>query len=237
MKQSLQLRMGQHLTMTPQLQQAIKLLQLSTLDLQQEIQQALESNIMLEIDEEETANEHVVELPLDSFPLNNEISEPTSTDLPETTSFDELSFETNWENAYEEALTLSAATYSDEFDFEVQHSKAQTLQEHLLWQLELSPTSEKDQAIAIAIIDAINEKGYLSTTLEDIYAGLLEQMDDLDFDEVQAVLHKVQSFEPTGVAAFDLAECLTLQLLQLPQLTPHRDKAIKLVKQYLNLWI
>ena len=152
MKQSLQLRMGQHLTMTPQLQQAIKLLQLSTLDLQQEIQQALESNIMLEIDEEETANEHVVELPLDSFPLNNEISEPTSTDLPETTSFDELSFETNWENAYEEALTLSAATYSDEFDFEVQHSKAQTLQEHLLWQLELSPTSEKDQAIAIAII-------------------------------------------------------------------------------------
>lgn len=235
MKQSLQLRMGQHLTMTPQLQQAIKLLQLSTLDLQQEIQQALESNIMLEIDEEETANEHVVELPLDSFPLNNEISEPTSTDLPETTSFDELSFETNWENAYEEALTLSAATYSDEFDFEVQHSKAQTLQEHLLWQLELSPTSEKDQAIAIAIIDAINEKGYLSTTLEDIYAGLLEQMDDLDFDEVQAVLHKVQSFEPTGVAAFDLSECLILQLLQLPQLTPHRDKAIKLVKQYLNL--
>lgn len=234
MKQSLQLRMGQHLTMTPQLQQAIKLLQLSTLDLQQEIQQALESNIMLEIDEEETADQQGLESATESFAVNNEIGTVAVTDS-EPQMPDELSFESNWENAYEEALVSAATGYTEEFEFETQHSKAETLQEHLLWQLRLTPTSEKDQAIAAAIIDAIDEKGYLSTTLDDIYTGLSEQLDDLEFDEVQAVLHKVQSFEPAGVAAVDLADCLALQLLQLPVSTPYRDSAVKLVKQHLKL--
>jgi RNA polymerase sigma-54 factor len=234
MKQSLQLRMGQHLTMTPQLQQAIKLLQLSTLDLQQEIQQALESNIMLEVEEEENLNSQSLEPPLDGFNATHEINTSTPTEA-EVAAPDELNFDNQWEDVYDEALTPSAAGYSEEFDFEIQHSKAESLQEYLFRQLELTPTSEKDQAIATAIIDAINPKGYLSTTLDDIYAGLSEQLDDLDFDEVQAVLHKVQSFEPAGVAAVDLADCLTLQLLQLPASTPYRDSAVKLVKQHLKL--
>lgn len=241
MKQSLQLRMGQQLTMTPQLQQAIKLLQLSTLDLQQEIQQVLESNIMLEVDEEETTSiNQDLELPVESFALNNDIStaslsDSQGEDSQEAPVFDDLNFESSWEDDYEEAFTPSATNYSEEFDFEMQHSKAETLQEHLLWQLELTPTSEKDQAIATAIIDAIDEKGYLSTTLDDIYTGLTAQLEDLDFDEVIAVLHKVQSFEPAGVAALDLADCLALQLLQLPKSTPYRDLAVKLVKQHLKL--
>lgn len=235
MKQSLQLRMGQQLAMTPQLQQAIKLLQLSTLDLQQEIQQVLESNIMLEIDEEETAETQIIEPLPESFTVNRDVDTPDLTELPADAPAGELDFEANWENAYETALLSSASNYSEESDFEVQHSRAETLQEHLFWQLELTPTSEKDRAIAAAIIDAIDEKGYLSTTLDDIYTGLAAQLEDLDFDEVQAVLHKVQNFEPAGVAAIDLADCLALQLLQLPKSTPHRDTAIKLVKQHLKL--
>jgi RNA polymerase sigma-54 factor len=235
MKQSLQLRMGQQLTMTPQLQQAIKLLQLSTLDLQQEIQQALESNIMLEVEEEEgfsSATEPVA----DAFSTanSNEVTTTPETDWQNDIP-DELNFDSNWEDVYDNAITNFAVTNAEDSDFESQQSKAETLQEHLLWQLELNPVSEKDQAIAIAIIDAVNEEGYLSTPLEDIYAGLLEQLEDLDFDEVKAVLHRVQNFDPAGVAATDLAECLTLQLLQLPTSTPHRDKAIKLVKHHLQL--
>lgn len=235
MKQSLQLRMGQQLAMTPQLQQAIKLLQLSTLDLQQEIQQALESNIMLEIDEEEAAETQTIEPLPEGFTANQDVDTADLSEMPADVPAGELDFEAGWENAYESALLSSANNYSEEFDFEVQHSKAETLREHLFWQLELTPTSEKDQAIAAAIIDAIDEKGYLSTTLDDIYAGLSEQLEDLDFDEVEAVLHKVQSFDPPGVAAIDLADCLTLQLLQLPKSTPYWDSAVKLVKQHLKL--
>jgi RNA polymerase sigma-54 factor len=235
MKQSLQLRMGQQLAMTPQLQQAIKLLQLSTLDLQQEIQLVLESNIMLEIDEEETANTQTLEPLPENFSINHDVDTPDLTELPTDTPQGELDFETSWENAYDSALLSSTSNYSDEFDFEIQHSKAQSLQEHLFWQLELTATSEKDQAIAAAIIDAIDQKGYLSTTLNDIYADLSEQLDDLDFDEVEAVLHKVQSFEPAGVAAIDLADCLALQLQQLPKSTLYKEQAIKLVKQHLKL--
>ena len=235
MKQSLQLRMGQHLAMTPQLQQAIKLLQLSTLDLQQEIQQALESNIMLEIDEDETAGNQSTEPQPENFAVNHNETDPADITEPQTEApAGELDFEADWENAYQSALLSSASHSSEEFDFEIQ-SRAETLQEHLHWQLELTPTSEKDQAIAAAIIDAIDEKGYLSTTLDDIYTSLAEQLEDLDFDEVQAVLHKVQNFEPAGVAAVDLADCLALQLLQLPKSTPYRDSAVKLVKQHLKL--
>jgi RNA polymerase sigma-54 factor len=116
--------------MTPQLQQAIKLLQLSTLDLQQEIQQALESNIMLEVDEENTSNPQGLELQLENFAINNEINTPAAIDS-EAKALDELSLDTSWENVYEEAIA-SAAGYAEEFDFETQHSKVQTLQEHLL---------------------------------------------------------------------------------------------------------
>lgn len=235
MKQSLQLRMGQQLAMTPQLQQAIKLLQLSTLDLQQEIQQVLESNIMLEIDEEEGADLQNPEPLPESFSANHDVDTQDLTEMSSEAPAGELDFEASWENTYETALLSSTSNYSEDFDFEVQHSRAETLHEHLFWQLELTPTSEKDQAIAAAIIDAIDEKGYLSSTLDDIYAGLSEQLEDLDFDEVKAVLHKVQNFEPTGVAAVDLADCLALQLLQLPKSTPYRDNAVKLVKQHLHL--
>jgi len=231
MKQSLQLRMGQQLTMTPQLQQAIKLLQLSSLELQQEIQQALESNMMLEVDETESLK------PLDDSETvvaaepKSEDNSDFALDIP-----DELSLDLSWESIYDDALVPHTSASKGEGDFELQQSsKAQSLQEYLLAQLELAVLSEKDQAIARAIIDAVNLDGYLNTDLDDIYLGLTEQIEDLDFEEVVAVLHTVQNFDPTGVAAIDLADCLSLQLRQLPATHPHKKNALALVKSHLLL--
>lgn len=225
MKQSLQLRIGQNLTMTPQLQQAIKLLQLSTLDLQQEIQQALESNMMLEVDEETVS---IQEEPVNK--AENEVtSEGSQTDLP-----DELPVDSTWEDVFENTQPTTAAT-PETLEFETQHSKADNLSDHLLQQLDLISISERDRAIAIAIIDSVNEDGYISESTENIHLGLQGQLEDLELDEVEGVLHRVQNFDPVGVAAKDLADCLILQLLQLSDAVPYRGEAIDVVRRHLDL--
>lgn len=230
MKQSLHLRLGQQLTMTPQLQQAIRLLQLSTLDLQQEIQQALESNMMLEISEEENALSDAEPAPEKKIDNSDSLtSEGSQTDLP-----DELPIDSSWDDIYEHVMTAGAHS-ADSVEFETQRSKSVTLLDHLLWQLEMTRFSERDHAIAMAIIDAVNEDGYLRNSLDDIFQGLQAQLDDLDFDEVKAVLHRVQNFEPAGVAAVDLSDCLRIQLQQLPNTTPYKAEALALVSRYLEL--
>ncbi|MCX7099188.1 MAG: RNA polymerase factor sigma-54 [Methylococcales bacterium] len=230
MKQSLHLRLGQQLTMTPQLQQAIKLLQMSTLDLQQEIQQALESNIMLEVTDEDNGLRDVAIAPEIKHENQDLItSEGSQTNIP-----DELPIDSSWEDIYENSLapgTNSAETV----EFESQRSNASTLLDHLLWQLELTLFSERDHAIAMAIIDSVNEDGYLISPPEEIFQGLQEQLEDLDLDEVIAVLHRVQQFDPVGVAAIDLSDCLRLQLLQLPETTPYRKEALLVVTNHLKL--
>ena len=230
MKQTLNLRLGQHLTMTPQLQHAIKLLQMSTLELQQEIQQALESNIMLEITDDEGGSREGVSTSekklenTDSF-----TSEGSQTNIP-----DELPVDSSWDDIYESSAAPSSGN-NETIEFESQRSNSSTLLDHLLWQLELTPFSERDHAIAMAVIDSVNEDGYLSSSPADIYEGLQNQFDDLDFDEVIAVLHRVQQFDPAGVAAIDLSDCLRLQLLQLPEVTPYRKEALLVVTRYLKL--
>ncbi|OHX35713.1 RNA polymerase factor sigma-54 [Methylomonas sp. MED-D] len=227
MKQSLQLRIGQSLTMTPQLQQAIKLLQMSTLDLQQEIQQALESNMMLEVEEEESLNLDFREKKAEN--PDQVTSEGSQTDMP-----DELPVDVSWDDVYESSLP-SGGDDGDTPEFESFRSKSESLHDHLFWQLELLPISDRDYAIAAAIIDAINDDGYIATDLNDICQGLQEQLDNLEIDEVQAVLHMLQNFDPVGVAALDLADCLRLQLLQLPATTPYREDALDFVKRHLDL--
>lgn len=179
MKQSLQLRMGQQLSMTPQLQQAIKLLQLSTLDLQQEIQQALDSNMMLEVAEDEGApvGEHVEQKEVTDKVDNSDqlSSEGSQTDMP-----DELPTDTSWEDVFDAAQMNAAAPAADAPDFEVQRSKSASLQDHLLWQMEMVPFTERDRAIAIAIVDSVDGDGYLRSTVEDIYQGMIDQFDDLE---------------------------------------------------------
>jgi RNA polymerase sigma-54 factor len=216
--------------MTPQLQQAIKLLQMSTLDLQQEIQQALESNMMLEVNEEENNSQSLEPAP-EKKPEHADTvtSEGSQTDMP-----DELPIDSSWDDIYENALEASVHS-SDTPEFEAQRSNAATLLEHLLWQLALTTFSERDHAIAIAIIDSINNDGYLGSSPDDIYQGLQNQLDDLDFDEVIAVLHRVQLFDPVGVGAQDLSDCLRLQLQQLPDSTPYKAEALMIVCDFLDL--
>ena len=230
MKQSLHLHLGQQLTMTPQLQQAIKLLQLSTLELQQEIQQALESNIMLEIIDEETNPSEASITPENKIDNSDSFtSEGSQTNIP-----DELPVDSSWEDIYESAFA-PGTEMAETVEFESQRSNASTLLDHLLWQLELTQFSERDHAIAMAIIDSVNEDGYLSNPPEDIFEGLKSQFDDLDFDEVNAVLHRVQQFDPAGVAAIDLSDCLRLQLQQLPETAPYREAALIVVTRYIKL--
>lgn len=244
MKQSLQLRMGQQLAMTPQLQQAIRLLQLSTLDLQQEIQEALDSNMMLEIDDEtstapETGLLHTAdtEMVREAPAEENYYQELAGSDAPQSDIPNELAVDVSWDDVYEAGASSGTPPSSsmDNDDYAFQRSAPQTLQDHLNWQMELTPFSERDHAIAAAIIDAVNDDGYLDNSVEDIHLGLVSQLgDDLELDEVQAVLHRVQQFDPPGVAALDLADCLRIQLKQLPEETPRLELALELVGKHLE---
>ncbi len=228
MKQSLQLRLGQQLTMTPQLQQAIRLLQLSTLDLQQEIQQIMESNMMLEaVESDDSVNDDASKDASEGAEVG---SEGSQTDIP-----DELPVDTSWDDVYDsvQAATPSSAP-SEQSDTDYQRVVSPSLHEHLMWQMSLTSFSEQDVAIATAIIDSINEDGYLLSSVEDIHKGLLEQLDEVDLPEVEAVLHRVQHFDPLGVAAIDLGDCLRIQLEQLPEDTPWRAEAMVLARRFLN---
>ncbi len=249
MKQTLQLRLGQHLTMTPQLQQAIRLLQLSTLDLRQEIQEALESNLMLETEEEGRSQEQAQQTEPKTTP--DEVSSETSGEIGtaqndannereinvESSSMpEELPVDSGWEDVYESALppvSGSAVREAGDSDFLNQRRVSRTLHEYLTWQLNLTLFSDIDRVIAEAIIEAVNEDGYLSATLEDIVSGLEDE--ELDFDEAEAVLHRIQQFDPPGVAARGLQECLLIQLGQYQEENRHLPLALKLVRNHFDL--
>ncbi|MDN6681469.1 MAG: RNA polymerase factor sigma-54, partial [Enterobacterales bacterium] len=226
MKQGLQLRLSQQLAMTPQLQQAIRLLQLSTLELQQEIQQALESNPLLEQDdthdEIETSTEEVNE----ELDTREQLEQP---DMPE-----ELPLDATWDEIYTAGTPSGTGTdYSDDELPIYQGETTQTLQDYLMWQVELTPFSDTDLAIATAIVDAVDDTGYLTSSLDDI----LESMGDehVMMDEVEAVLKRVQRFDPVGVAARDLRDCLLVQLSQFTDGTPFLIEARLIVDKHLDL--
>jgi RNA polymerase sigma-54 factor len=244
MKQSLQLKLGQQLTMTPQLQQAIKLLQLSTLDLQQEIQQALDSNPMLEIAEEHDepappqASQDDVSRdgPLDSL-------EGTASDTPAESSSEwdqnipgDLPVDTQWEDLLPSASApASSGADGNDYDFDSRNSAEVSLRDHLLWQLNLTRLSDSDRLIALAVIDSTDDNGRLILSPEEIHLSLQGDMDmDIDLDEVVAVLHRLQQFEPSGVCTQDLQECLMVQLKQLPPESPWLEQAKLVISRYMN---
>lgn len=261
MKQSLQLKLGQQLTMTPQLQQAIRLLQLSTLDLQAEIQEALDSNPMLEVSEDDNSGADSSEESINTPKEQPESSkdkdsdrEPTasaqddqsgvdknSDDSPEgdwgDTIPEDLPVDTSWDDVYQSAPSGSglAAQDGDDSDYETRRGSDESLHQHLMWQLNLTPMSDRDQVIAMAIIDAIEDSGMLSMNAEEIHESLIDELEELELDEVLAVLHRLQQFDPPGVASQDLSECLLIQLNQLPNTTPCREDAKLIVKDHLLL--
>ena len=279
MKQTLQLKIGQSLTMTPQLQQAIRLLQLSTLELQQEIQQALEENPMLELEDEFTeledqqdaateideprsdaadelsanltdnaAGSDAESASLDSTDADSNIDVPGDALTGELAEFadatgvtdydtdvpDDVPVDSAWEDlAPAIASPGSSAPPEDGEGFEARNAAAETLQDHLLWQLNLTPMTLRDQAIAMAIIDAINPDGILGESLANIHSGFAAEL-EIELDEVEAVLHRLQHFDPLGVAALDLRDCLLIQLRALPADTGSRHSAIELVEHHLD---
>lgn len=216
LKPSVQLRLGQQLTMTPQLQQAIKLLQYSTVELQGQIQTALEENPMLELAE---ADEHADEGDTEAATGDEhaEVQAEGSDD--------------DWESLYGASAVHLGSNAEDRDPFENQ-SRAETLHDHLSWQLDLLPMSERDRAIAVAIVDSVDDSGYLMEGLEALHEGLTEAY-EVEADEIEAVRHLVQHLDPVGCAASDLAECLTAQIDELPEGTPWRDEARHIVSQHL----
>ena len=226
MKQGLQLRLSQQLAMTPQLQQAIRLLQLSTLELQQELQQALDSNPLLEQadlhDEVDTQQSQDTET-LDTVDALEQKEMP-----------DELPLDASWDEIYTAGTPSGTrADYQDDELPVYQGETTQSLQDYLMWQVELTPFSDTDRAIATSIVDAVDETGYLTVTLDDILESMGD--DDVGMDEIEAVLKRVQRFDPVGVAAKDLRDCLLIQLSQFDKATPWLEEARLIISDHLDL--
>ena len=239
--------------MTPQLQQAIRLLQLSALDLQQEIQSTLEENPMLELSEDggddataenEAADESSLELEASSLELdansdsvgaevevrdvNAELEQPMGEDMP---------VDSSWEDVYPNSSSLPAP--DSDYDPLANKSADQTLTDHLIWQLNLTPMAASDRLIAMSLIDAIDANGMLTATTEDIYESLYNEQvpedERISHTDVCAVLARIQAFDPIGVGARDLKECLLLQLAQLDPDTPWLDEAQSLIGTHMEL--
>jgi RNA polymerase sigma-54 factor len=253
MRPTLQLRIGQQLTMTPQLQQAIKLLQLSTLELQQEIQEVLESNPLLEVDEStqsdnnsennnleeafsatvsETKTETTVSDGSEDQQANiDEIS--TSEALEKNDIPEELNIDTTWEDSYSAGVSNTGAVSSASEDFTYQGETTDSIQDHLLWQMELTPFSDTDKTIAIAIIEAVDDAGYLTVSSEEILESV--GIEDVELDEVEAVLKRINMFDPIGVAARSIPECLIIQLNQFDKSTPYLHESKQIINDHIDL--
>lgn len=244
MKQSLELKLGQHLTITPQLQQAIRLLQLSSIELQQEIQEALESNPLLEEKEDDTPEKTDGEMGNGNGQDHEESStdgemETADIDMESSSLSDDVSHDHDWEDSFDTSYTTTVRSDSgDSFpDIDARSSAPLTLRDHLFWQMQMTPFSSTDQYIAIALIDAINEDGYLLSKLEDIQQMLESTNQPIELEEIEAVLHQIQNFDPVGIGARDLGECLRLQLRTLDPETPGLENTRHLATQQCLGWL
>ena len=213
LKPSLQLKLGQTLTMTPQLQQAIRLLQLPVLDLNAQIQEALEENIMLEMED------------LPDLPQTN----AESTAEVETIKADEM-----WQTRAAERSQDGGWNGEGRPITEFADQSGQTLRDHLLWQLEMEHFSPREVIIGEALVDSINDDGYLTANTEEILA-ILDEKPPVVESEIERTLTKIQRLDPIGVGARSIPECLILQLSQLEWKTPGLQLAIDIAADHLDL--
>ncbi|MDZ4731946.1 MAG: RNA polymerase factor sigma-54 [Xanthomonadales bacterium] len=225
-EQSLQLRLSQKLALSPQLQQAIRLLQLNRIELREYIQDVLETNPILERTEAESSD------PMDQAAGSEQDSSKSDEsgkdlDLERDDWGEDDSFDQQWGES-----SGGGDNYSGESQIADQSDGS--LREHLLWQINLSHFSQKDAAIAAAIVFGLDDEGFLQDSLEDIRSGLAPEV-LVDMDEVLAVLHRVQRMEPVGVASRDTAECIRVQLAALPGDTPGRELAMRVARDFLDL--
>jgi RNA polymerase sigma-54 factor len=227
LKPSLQLRLGQQLTMTPQLQQAIRLLQLPVIDLQAQIQEALETNVMLEAEE-----------PGLSLEAGGQKDSPDGAE-DAGGSEDYLEVETAETADWTEEIAAGPAEAPYGRDdgregLEYADRSGESLHEHLLWQVQMENFDPRSRVIAEAIIDSINDDGYLAASLEELRATLAPDI-EADEDEIEAVLHMVQRLDPAGIAARSVPECVLLQLAQLDPGTAGLASARRIAAEHLDL--
>ncbi len=234
MKPTLQLKLSQHLTLTPQLQQSIKLLQLSTIELNQEIERFLLENPMLERDDGEVGG-------LSAAPADHAAPGATETSAADGSDAARDDAPEQDPARYDEAGEWLSAAGSgsrrndddDEADFQEFHAAATSLRDHLDQQVALSPLSDRDRALVRFVIEALDDDGYLNQSLEELLPLLPEAL-DFDLDDLNIALRHVQNLEPAGVGARSVQECLSLQLRALPA-GATRDLALKIVEHHLAL--
>lgn len=259
LKPGITLKLGQQLKMTPQLQQAIRLLQLSNIELQQEIQDALDSNLMLEesspedtIEEfntaenaESTGSEEFADAVADETTddgqetsldpeIDGDAVPDSSEEMNTDTMKDDLPVDSVWEDVFDDSAPYqgSGGELSEDYISSLNPEEV-TIKSHLNDQIGLLDLSDNDQIIAMAIVDSLDENGYLSEPIEDIHASLPMDL-DIEQDEVLAVLHLIQHLDPVGIAAGDLSECLLVQLEMLDNATPWKQEAGLLINDYLD---
>ncbi len=229
MKLSVGLKVANSLSLTPQLQQAIRLLQLSSLELEQEIQIQLDSNPLLEKIEEESLTESLAA-------LENKESDDLTTELNADHLPDDLPVDTEWDDVYTHQSTALA---TPEFEEREDNRQVQlSLKEHILEQVNLLHFSKIDQLIAYCIVDALDDKGFLDAEIEEIILAaqqLLNEMDieeEIEEDEVLVVLKHIQRLDPLGIGSRNLAECLKVQLEFLPKDVEYLNEAKNLLQYY-----
>ena len=237
MKHSLQLRLSQHLTLTPQLQQSIRLLQLSTLELSQEIENILQENPLLERDD------GIREVAVGTPPPGSNVAEygagGTEAGDPDSAGNQAESDagESGGAASFDEEFSYSsgpARDYNDEAEFPQVTAETQTLREHLVSQVSLIKLSEREQRLVTLLIDSLDDDGYLHQDLGELFSILPPEL-GIDIEELHVALRHLQNLDPAGVGARNPVECLTLQLKALPQSTPHLEQALTVVKDHLEI--
>ena len=236
MKPSLQLKLSQHLTLTPQLQQSIKLLQLSTIELNQEIERVLLENPMLEREDGDGGVDYAPAPPPGNAPEREAAPEPAAEPAGESITHEggEGSSEDegiDWSNVGQGASSRSED--DEDGDYQDIQAAGVSLREHLDQQVALSPLSDRDRALVRFLIEALDDDAYLHQPLEDLLE-LLPQDAEVDLDELAIALRHVQSLEPAGIGARSPQECLALQLQALPE-CPIRPLALEIVTSHLEL--
>ncbi len=237
MKPALQLKLSQHLALTPQLQQSIKLLQLSTIEMQQEIERYLLENPMLERDEDEREESFASAQQFDSPDASGKgereeqagaTPEERDSDLPQTPSDVD---DDRWSS--DAGTFTGAGRDDDDGDPHDVHAANVSLRDHLGWQLGMTQLGERDRSLVRFLIEALDDDGYLSATLEELWETLPPEY-EIELEELEIALRHIQNFDPVGVGARNLHECLALQLKVLPA-SEVRSLALAIVEQHLEL--
>jgi RNA polymerase sigma-54 factor len=230
MKPSLQLKLSQHLALTPQLQQSIRLLQLSTLELEQELEKYLQENPLLEREEEEYAAPPAPASATETSESAESGEKPEADpEMPAPSSADDDS----WLGEESSYASSSGSFDDDDNDYHDVQAATTSLREHLSWQLGLMSIPERDRTLVQCLIGALDDDGYLTMSLEELAETLPPEL-EIESDELQIALNHLQCFDPTGVGARNAQECLTLQLNALP-VDETQILALKIVRQHLDL--